>query len=93
MENSEYNQTLLKNVQEMKTHMQSALQIALFLQKDIEAAEGDSDLHRKFAFYLSPNLNHWISGLQAGNMKDLEDTLNERINPKVEDKKKDKKKK
>lgn len=55
-----------------------ALQKAQALQAKVFEEEGDSDLHRKFANYLVPNLNHWLSGAQAGSLKDLQETLTRR---------------
>lgn len=62
----------------IEENLNAALSNTLLLQKHVEEIEGDSDLYRKLAFYLSPNLNHWISGVQAGNMKDLRELLNRR---------------
>ena len=59
-------------------HLQSALQLALQMQGAVIHTEGDTDLHRKIAYYLIPNLNHWIEGTQAGNVKDLRDLLAKR---------------
>lgn len=59
-------------------HLQSALQLAQQMQQLTHSTEGDSDLHRKLAFYLVPNLTHWISGAQAGGVKDLDTTLEKR---------------
>lgn len=52
-----------------------ALQKAQAMQAKVFEEEGDSDLHRKFANYLIPNLNHWLTGSQAGGIKDLTDIL------------------
>ena len=59
-------------------HLQSALVLAQQMQKLTLDSEGDSDLHRKLAFYLVPNLNHWIVGAQAGNIKDLSELFTRR---------------
>lgn len=48
-------------------------------QAEVQSTEGDSDLYRKLAFYLTPNLNHWINGMQAGNMKDLDELFKRRL--------------
>jgi len=70
---------VVKNyILEIEDHLNAALTDALLLQKHVEETEGDSDLYRKLAFYLSPSLNHWIGGVQAGNMKDLRELLNRR---------------
>jgi hypothetical protein len=62
----------LKNYTDhIASHLETALQLALQMQQLTMDSEGDSDLYRKLAFYLTPNLNHWVSGPQAGNVKDL----------------------
>lgn len=65
-------------VDNIESHLQAALSVALAMQKHVEETEGDSDLYRKLAFYLSPNLNHWLSGAQAGNIRDLRELLQRR---------------
>ncbi len=62
----------------IKKHLEIAFAIAQNLQSEIQRVEGDSDLHRKFEYYLTPALNHWINGVQAGNMKDIAELLNRR---------------
>jgi len=63
-------------------HIENSLNVALAnavnLQQSVHNAEGDSDLYRKLAFYLVPNLSHWINGSQAGSIKDLRDLLEKR---------------
>lgn len=59
-------------------HLQSALYLAQQMQQLTQSTEGDSDLNRKLAFYLVPNLTHWIGGAQAGSVKDLVTTLEAR---------------
>ena len=71
----EYEEYLKNNVKDLRNYLESAFYLAQKMQIDIKEKEGDSDLFRKFAFYLTPNLNHWINGLQAGNIKDLEITI------------------
>jgi len=83
---------LLEYVKVIDTSLKTAQQHALKLRHVVQQQEGDSDLYRKIEFYTVPNLTHWIEGLQAGNVKDLFDTLNGRL-PKVETKKEKKKKK
>jgi hypothetical protein len=65
-------------VETIRDHLTVALQLATNLITKVHAEEGDSDLHRKLSFYLAPSLDHWITGTQAGNMKDLFDTLTRR---------------
>ncbi len=60
------------------THLQNAFRAAAEMQALVSESEGDSDLFRKLAFYLTPNLNHWINGGQAGGMKDIDALLSER---------------
>lgn len=67
----------------IETHLQAALGDAINLQAHVMAEEGDSDLYRKIAFYLVPSLQHWITGVQAGNMKDLGTLLTEREQPAI----------
>jgi hypothetical protein len=65
-------QEQLKNYTDhIASHLETALQLAVQMQQLTMDSEGDSDLYRKLAFYLTPNLNHWVSGSQAGNIKDL----------------------
>lgn len=52
-------------------HLNVALNLALQMQQLVAETEGDSDLYRKLAYYLTPNLSRWVSGAQAGNMQDL----------------------
>jgi hypothetical protein len=71
---------VVKNyIDHIENSLSIALSNALLLQKHVEETEGDSDLYRKLAYYLSPSLNHWMTGAQAGNMKDLRELLNRRI--------------
>jgi len=72
-------QLLKVSIEEIENHLQSALAIAQSMQKHVESIEGDTDLYRKFAFYLTPSLNHWLVGVQAGNIKDLKETLARRV--------------
>lgn len=68
--------TVIENyIDNIDNHLQAALSNALILEKHLETVEGDSDLYRKIAFYLSPSLNHWLIGAQAGNIKDLRELL------------------
>lgn len=59
-------------------HLNAAFRAAAEMQAIVSDSEGDSDLFRKLAFYLTPNLNHWINGAQAGSMKDLDTTITKR---------------
>jgi hypothetical protein len=69
----------LKNYRDnIENHLGIALNIAQQMQTEVQQTEGDSDLFRKLSMYLTPNLNHWINGAQAGNMKDLKETLTRR---------------
>lgn len=71
---------IVKNyVDNIDNALNSALSNAQMLQNYIQETEGDSDLYRKLAFYLTPNLNHWVTGAQAGNIKDLNETLARRL--------------
>jgi|SRR5690606_29642644 len=70
----------IKNyVDHIDDHLSMALNLAQKMQELVLETEGDSDLNRKLAFYLIPNLTHWIVGAQAGNMKDLKETLARRL--------------
>jgi hypothetical protein len=60
-------------------HLQNAFRAAVEMQAIVSDSEGDSDLFRKLSFYLTPNLNHWINGGQAGGMKDIEALLSKRL--------------
>ena len=51
-------------------------------QAKVFAEEGDSELHRKLSSYLVPNLTHWLTGAQAGGIKDLTTTVERRKNEK-----------
>ena len=59
----------------IKSYLEDAYRIAAKWQQAEYAANGDSALFRKLSAYLTPNLQHWIDGAQAGNIKDLEETL------------------
>lgn len=56
-------------------HLNVALQNVQHMMQAVLASEGDSDVHRKLQMYTVPNLTHWISGAQAGNVKDLKETF------------------
>jgi len=71
--------TMKNYVDNIEDHLKTALAIAQLLQAHILETEGDSDLHRKLAFYLTPALIHWVAGAQAGNMKDLKESLARRL--------------
>jgi hypothetical protein len=73
------NEKLKKYIDDLTTHLNNAFTTSQIMQTEIQNVEGDSELFRKLSFYLTPNLNHWINGVQAGNIKDLESMLNERI--------------
>lgn len=51
---------------------------AQILSQDVHREEGDSDLARMLDLYLTPNLQWWITGNQAGNIKYLNDMLDRR---------------
>lgn len=62
-------------VDTIDSSLQTARLVAMQLQNYVLETEGDSDLYRKLAYYLSPTLNHWLEGAQAGNIKDLRELL------------------
>ena len=62
----------------IKSYLEDAHRLAAQWQEAVYVAEGDSALYRKISAYLTPNLQHWISGAQAGNVKDLEETLKQK---------------
>lgn len=73
------NNDQLKNyADEIANHLGIALNLALQMQQSVVSIEGDSDLYRKLAFYLTPTLAHWVNGAQAGNMKDLRELFERR---------------
>lgn len=53
--------------------------IAQQWQDRVQSEEGDSDLYRKLAYYLTPNLLHWVTGKQAGSMEDLDELVKRRV--------------
>lgn len=65
------------------SNLQMALNAAINMQQLVHDTEGESDLYRKLAFYLTPSLQHWLTGAQAGNMKDLAETFWRREQPQV----------
>jgi hypothetical protein len=67
---------LAKN--EIQTHLENALAVAMSAQATVFANEGDSDLNRYFTHYLLPGLQHWLTGNQAGNMKFLDELFERR---------------
>jgi hypothetical protein len=71
-------ETIKNYVGHINDGLEKALANALHLQQHVHATEGDSDLYRKLAFYLTPSLQHWLSGPQGGSMKDLNDLLDKR---------------
>jgi len=75
------NEALKIYVDCLQDHLNSALMSAKAMQAEVQKTEGDSDLFRKVSMYLTPNLDHWINGLQAGNIKDLKMVLEERTAP------------
>ncbi len=66
------NVELREFIEDIKSHLEYVLGETQYMQNKINELEGDSDLFRKLEFYLTPNINHWINGIQAGNIKDLE---------------------
>lgn len=77
---SDNQSVVLKNYTDnIENHIQHALAVAISMQQYVLSTEGDSDLHRKLSMYLIPNLTHWVNGAQAGNMKDLNETLARRL--------------
>ena len=66
-------------IDSIEDHLRSAFTLAQYMEKDLQELEGDSDLFRKVSYYLVPSLNHWLVGAQAGNIKDLRDTLAKRF--------------
>lgn len=75
------NDILKNNIDNIKHHLESALKLSQSMQVEVQNAEGDSELFRKFSIYLTPSLNHWINGMQAGNMRDLNEVLKLRTTP------------
>ena len=72
------NEELKTLVNEIESHLSIALSLSQQMQQRVHALETDSDLYRKLSFYLTPSLNHWINGAQAGGMKDLKALLDKR---------------
>jgi len=72
-----------KFIEDIDVALNTALVNAQHLQQSVQKTEGDSELYRKLAFYLVPNLNHWVSGAQAGSVKDLKDLMARRHDPKA----------
>lgn len=69
----------LKNYRDnIEYHLQTALTLAQDMQTVTFTAEGDSDLNRYLACYLVPGMNHWLTGAQAGNMKNLKELFERR---------------
>lgn len=67
---------VLKNyVDNIESHLQHALAVASNLQQHVMETESDTDLFRKLSMYLTPNLTHWLTGPQPGNIKDLRELL------------------
>lgn len=65
-------------INKINNAMFAALTEAQSLQKKVYEMEGDSDLYRKLSNYLVPNLHHWVTGNQAGSLKDLSETIERR---------------
>ena len=72
------NENLKTLVNEIESHLSTALSLSQQMQEKVHASEADSDLFRKLSFYLTPSLDHWINGEQAGGMKDLKSLLDKR---------------
>ncbi len=70
-------------VANMEDHLARVENLAQQMQQLVLDTEGDSDLNRKLACYLLPALRHWVLGAQAGNMRDLQETLARRENTSV----------
>ena len=81
--------TIKNHITNIQNHLEYALDIARRMQDEVQTSEGDSELFRKISYYLTPNLNHWINGVQSGSIKDLEVLLKSRDTP-IADKKKGK---
>lgn len=67
-----------EDINKIDKGLQDALNSAIALQQKVFETEGDSDLFRKLSCYLVPNLQRWVSGAQAGGVKDLNETLERR---------------
>lgn len=69
----------LKNYRNnIELHLQNALALAENMRHVSTVTEGDSDLTRYLGCYLIPALNHWLTGAQAGNMKNLAELFERR---------------
>ncbi len=64
----------------IRSYLQDAHRLATQWQQAEYAAHGDSALFRKLSAYLTPNLQHWVTGAQAGSIKDLEQHLTQEKN-------------
>jgi hypothetical protein len=73
------NERYKEQVKDIRDRLQSVKISAELLKDDVNKAEGDSDLYRKLSMYFIPNLAHWLDGLQAGNVRDIENTIEERL--------------
>jgi hypothetical protein len=63
----------------LRNKLEEALLEATMLRDRLLIDEGESDMYRKLAYYTVPNLQHWLTGAQAGNMKDLNELLEARF--------------
>ena len=88
------NDELKEYIDDIYSHLEYVFAITQRMEEKIKNEEGDIDLFRKLSFYLTPNMNHWLNGMQTGNVKDLRETLERRMKEGTQDStKKDKKKK
>ncbi len=73
------NEVLKNYIDNIDNHLSTALNLAIQLQTAVQNTEADGELLRKMTAYLTPNLNHWVNGMQAGNIKDLRQVLAKRL--------------
>lgn len=72
------NKELEEFIKDIDSHISHVYAKSRTMQDLVQQAEGDSDLYRKLSFYLTPSMHHWLEGLQAGNIRDLQELLNSR---------------
>ena len=72
-----YNETQIgANFMVLEDTLNEALGAAQDMQRLVYEAEGDSELFRKLSVYLTPNLQHWLTGKQSGSIVDITECMN-----------------
>lgn len=70
------NKDLIKDrIAQIRYNLELVENLSITLQNEVQLSEGEGELFRKLAFYLTPGIHNLINGNIAGSMKDLDSYL------------------